>query len=226
MSHGALGPRQYREPLASNPLDTEQAHYPEWEFSGAAENHHYLVPAVLRALPAGDVRVLDLGCGNGALTARIRQAGKRVSGIDFTPSGIERARRENPGVTFHVHDLNEPLPDSMRGQFDAVVSAEVIEHLFLPRTLFARCREALGDHGHAIITTPFHGYWKNLAIVLSGQSDRHWAPLTDYGHIKFFSKKTLQQIARECGFEPLRVVGAGRIPLLAATMVMTAQLIP
>ena len=62
--------------------------------------------------------------------------------------------------------------------------------------------------------------------MVTGRSDSHWGPLADYGHIKFFSKKTLSQIARECGFEPVRVLGAGRIPLLAATMVMTADLVP
>lgn len=211
--------------MASSPTSDEESRYPEWVFSGEAENHHYLVPAVLRALPPGKVRVLDLGCGNGALTAKIHDAGKDVTGLDFTPSGIERARQTNPGVDFVVHDLNEPLPDSLRGQFDVVVSAEVIEHLFLPRTLFTRCREALGQSGQVIITTPFHGYWKNLAIVLTGKSDHHWAPLADYGHIKFFSKTTLKEIARECGFEPVGVVGAGRVPLLSATMVMTANLI-
>jgi 2-polyprenyl-3-methyl-5-hydroxy-6-metoxy-1,4-benzoquinol methylase len=210
--------------VASDP-GTGEVHYPEWEFSGEAENHHYLVPAVLRALPKGPARVLDLGCGNGALTAKIKAAGKEVMGVDFTPSGIDRARQSNPGVTFHVHDLNEPLPESLRGEFDVVVAAEVIEHLFLPRTLFARCREALGDRGQAVITTPFHGYWKNLAIVLAGKSDHHWNAKSDYGHIKFFSKRSLTEMARECGFEPDRVVGAGRIPVLPATMVMSAHLV-
>jgi 2-polyprenyl-6-hydroxyphenyl methylase/3-demethylubiquinone-9 3-methyltransferase len=207
-------------------MSAEETSYPEWVFSGEAENHHYLVPAVLRTLPAGRVRVLDLGCGNGALTAKIHHAGKDVTGVDFTPSGIERARQSNPGVDFVIHDLNEPLPESLRGRFDVVVSAEVIEHLFLPRTLFTRCREALGESGQAIITTPLHGYWKNLAIVVTGKSDHHWNPLADYGHIKFFSKKTLRETARECGFEPARVLGAGRVPLLRATMVMTANLLP
>ena len=200
-------------------------HYPEWVFSGEADNHHYLVPAILRALPAGPARVLDLGCGNGAITAKIKAAGKEVTGLDFAPSGIERARRDNPGVTFYVHDLTDPLPESLRGQFDVVVSAEVIEHLFLPKTLFARCREALGQAGQVIVTTPYHGYVKNLAIVLTGKSDHHWNVQADYGHIKFFSKRSLTEMARQCGFEPDRIVGAGRVPLLAATMVMTAHLV-
>jgi 2-polyprenyl-6-hydroxyphenyl methylase/3-demethylubiquinone-9 3-methyltransferase len=160
------------------------------------------------------------------LTARIHEAGKQVTGVDFTPSGIEGGRQTNPGVDFLVHDLNEPHPDSLRNQFDVVVSAEVIEHLFLPRTLFARCREALGQSGRVIITTPLQGFWKNLAIVVTGQSDHHWDPLADYGHIKFFSQKTLRQIATEGGFEPIGVVGAGRLPPLSATMVMTANLVP
>jgi len=210
--------------LADEPAD--EAHYPEWVFSGEAENHHYLVPAVLRALPPGPVRVLDLGCGNGAITGRIHEAGKDVTGLDFTLSGIERARASHPGVPFVLHDLNHPLPEALRGAFDVVVSVEVIEHLFLPRTLFARCKEALGESGRVVISTPMHGFWKNLAIVLAGRSDHHWTPLADYGHIKFFSKRTLRQMATECGFVPRSVVGAGRVPLLSATMVMTADLVP
>ncbi|MGH9006512.1 MAG: class I SAM-dependent methyltransferase [Acidimicrobiales bacterium] len=65
-----------------------------------------------------------------------RGAGEQVSGVDLTPSGIERARRDNPGAPFFVHDLGEPLPAERPGRLDVVVSAEVIEHLFLPRTPF------------------------------------------------------------------------------------------
>jgi len=198
--------------------------YPEWTFSGEAANHHYLVPAVLRSLPQEKgLRLLDIGCGNGALSARLAEAGMRVTGIDFTLSGIDRARRSFPDLEFAAHDITEPLPPELRGQFQVVVSAEVIEHLFLPRVLFARAAEALAPGGTLIVTTPYHGYWKNLAIAVTGRFDAHWVPLSDYGHIKFFSKATLGRLARECGFEPVRWIRAGRIPPLAATMVMTAR---
>jgi 2-polyprenyl-3-methyl-5-hydroxy-6-metoxy-1,4-benzoquinol methylase len=197
--------------------------YPEWTFSGEADNHHYLVPAVLAALPEGPgTRVLDLGCGNGALTGRIRETGAEVVGVDFTESGLDRARAAVPGVEFRRHDLTEPLPPDLCGAFDAVVAAEVIEHLFLPSVVFDRCAEALAPGGRAVISTPFHGYWKNLAIVLAGRSDRHWSPLADYGHIKFFSPRTLTELARTCGFEPVALRRAGRVPPFSATMVMTA----
>jgi 2-polyprenyl-6-hydroxyphenyl methylase/3-demethylubiquinone-9 3-methyltransferase len=36
------------------------------------------------------------------------------------------------------------------------------------------------------VTTPYHGYVKNLALAVTGQLDRHWQPWRDGGHIKFF----------------------------------------
>ena len=151
--------------------DTSASGYPEWTFSGEAENHHYLVPAVLRSLPPEKgLRLLDIGCGNGALSARLAQAGMKVTGIDFTLSGIDRARGSFPDLEFAAHDITEPLPPELRGRFDVVVSAEVIEHLFLPRGLFACAHEALAPGGTLIVTTPYHGYWKNLAIALRAVS--------------------------------------------------------
>jgi 2-polyprenyl-3-methyl-5-hydroxy-6-metoxy-1,4-benzoquinol methylase len=201
--------------------------YWEWTFSGESPNHRYLVPAVvkaLRQLPSG--RILDIGCGNGALTGKIAAAGFDVTGIDFTSSGIDRARQSFPTITFLDHDINQPLPDDLLGKFDVVLSAEVIEHLFLPRALFTRAREALGDDGHMVVSTPFHGYLKNLALALAGKFDHHWQAGSDFGHIKFFSERTLGDMARECGFDPIARDRGGRIRPLAATMVMTATLLP
>jgi 2-polyprenyl-3-methyl-5-hydroxy-6-metoxy-1,4-benzoquinol methylase len=201
--------------------------YWEWTFSGESPNHRYLVPAVvkaLRQLPSG--RILDIGCGNGALTGKIAAAGFDVTGIDFTSSGIDRARQSFPAITFLDHDINQPLPQDLLGKFDVVLSAEVIEHLFLPRALFTRAREALGADGYMVVSTPFHGYLKNLALAVGGRFDHHWQAGSDFGHIKFFSEKTLGDMARQCGFDPIAQDRGGRIRPLAATMVMTAQLLP
>ncbi len=199
--------------------------YWEWTFSGEATNHHYLVPAVIKALRAsGAERVLDIGCGNGALTAKVAQAGFEVAGIDFASSGINRARESFPELEFFESDISDPLPAQLHGSFDTVMSAEVIEHLFLPRMLFTRSREALGTSGNIVVTTPYHSYSKNLALAVTNKFDKHWQTLGDFGHIRFFSESTLGTMAKGCGFEPVAWARAGRIPALAATMVMTASL--
>lgn len=199
--------------------------YVEWVSAEDQPHHGYVVPAMLRALgPPSGRRLLDLGCGNGAITAKLAAAGFAASGVDFEQHGIEIASMALPGIDFRVHDLAQPLPPELSGRFDLVVTAEVIEHLFLPRELFARAREAIGDRsGRLVVTTPYHGYVKNLVIALFGRCDHHASPLADFGHIKFFSKKTLAEMGRQCGFHSTRFTLAGRVPPLSASMVMTAE---
>lgn len=204
-----------------------RTHYWDWVSADEQPHHRYLVPVILRALgPAAGRTLLDIGCGNGALTAKMAEAGFRAAGVDSEVSGIERARGAFPGIDFSLQDVSEPLPAELRDRFDVVVTAEVIEHLFLPRQLFARAREALAPDGVLVVTTPYHGYVKNLMIAAFNQFDEHVGALGDYCHIKFFSRKTLGEMARQCGFEPVRWDTAGRVPPIAASMVMTARLSP
>jgi 2-polyprenyl-3-methyl-5-hydroxy-6-metoxy-1,4-benzoquinol methylase len=106
--------------------------------------------------------------------------------------------------------------------FDLVISVEVIEHVYEPRTLLAQAREVLRPGGRFVITTPYHGYLKNLLIAGLGKSDAHYNPLWDGGHIKFWSRKTLSAALREAGFEDIRFYGAGRVPYFWKSMILTA----
>jgi 2-polyprenyl-3-methyl-5-hydroxy-6-metoxy-1,4-benzoquinol methylase len=112
----------------------------------------------------------------------------------------------------------------LQDAFDVIVSVEVIEHLLLPRQLFSRAKEALKRNGELIITTPYHGYWKNLLIALTGKFDDHWHPLRDYGHVKFFSTQTLSKLFEEQGFELTHVKRVGRIPPVAKSLMMRGRL--
>jgi hypothetical protein len=65
-----------------------------------------------------------------------------------------------------------------------------------------------------IISTPYHGYLKNLVLALGNKWDSHLTPLWDGGHIKLWSRKTLSQLLSEAGFHVVRFIGAGRLPFL------------
>ena len=86
-------------------------------------------------------------------------------------------------------------------------------------TLFA----LLEPGGTAIVSTPYHGYWKNLALALSGKMDAHFTALWDYGHIKFWSVATLTRLLAEAGFVDIRFQRVGRIPALAKSMIAIAR---
>jgi 2-polyprenyl-3-methyl-5-hydroxy-6-metoxy-1,4-benzoquinol methylase len=197
-----------------------------WEGSESAESHGYLAGPLLRILDdLGAREVLDLGSGNGSLTARLAAPGRFMSGLDHSESGVQLARQRHPQISFDQFDILAQLPATHLVRFDAVVSAEVIEHLPFPRKLFDRAKEALLPGGTLIVTTPFHGYWKNLSIALAGKFDEHWHPLRDYGHIKFFSRRTLVDLFTECGFVDVKFRTAGRIPPLSCSMLVSGRLL-
>jgi len=77
--------------------------------------------------------------------------------------------------------------------------------------------------GTAIISTPYHGYWKNLVMALSGKLDAHFTVLWEHGHIKFWSIKTLSTLLADAGFVDIRFERVGRVPLLAKSMIAIAR---
>ena len=121
----------------------------------------YLAPAVdplLTALPRGS-RVLDVGCGNGYWPGRLAAMGFQVIGIDPSPSGIALARTAHPAVRFEERALSEDLlTDLGEPPFDAVVSFEVVEHLYAPARWAAACFKAIKPDGLFICSAPYHGY--------------------------------------------------------------------
>ena len=142
---------------------------------------------------ARTARVLDLGCGNGALAKQLQQWGYAVEGIDPSPSGLAAARHLCPDLSFHQAIAS---PEAIRalalGPFDVVVSTEVVEHCYAPRQWAAAAFMALRPGGLLIASTPYHGYLKNLVLAASGKLDGHFTALWDGGHIKFGSRRPSQ----------------------------------
>lgn len=194
-----------------------------WDKEGESPVHRLVGPPIVELLRQhGAARVLDLGCGNGAFTHWLQQAGFQVEGLDGSRSGVELARKAYPDIPFLQMDLvSGDIPEQHIHQFDAVVSVEVIEHLLLPRMLMKNAQQALKPGGLLIVTTPYHGYWKNLALALTNGFDAHWHPLRDYGHIKFFSRQTLTQLFEEFSLEQVEFQTVGRIPPLANSMIVS-----
>ena len=202
---------------------------PYYPYHNAAASHTqaYLWPLVMREVEAaarerGDRRVFDLGCGNGAFAAMLRTNGYNVTGVDPSRDGIREALTAHPDLNLH-HGSSEDDLASAYGRFPIVTSLEVVEHVYAPREFVARIHDLLLPGGTAIISTPYHGYVKNLALALTGKLDAHFTALWDHGHIKFWSKKTLSILLREAGFSSPRFVLAGRIPPLAKSMIAVAK---
>jgi 2-polyprenyl-3-methyl-5-hydroxy-6-metoxy-1,4-benzoquinol methylase len=194
-----------------------------WNAAECSEAHYYLAPVTLDFLSYfGSRTVLDLGCGNGAFTNVLQAGGYDVTGCDLSASGIALAKEKFTNITFFQQDLTQQLSRNHTEQYDAVVSTEVIEHLLLPRSLVSNAVVAMRPGGVFIVSTPFHGYWKNLALAVSNKFDDHWHPLRDFGHVKFFSRNTLSRLLREYGLQIQRIKVVGRVPIFGRSIVIAA----
>ena len=188
----------------------------------ACHTKDYLWEPVRRWIPAG-ATVLDAGCGNGAFAGMLAGAGYDVAGVDLSESGIANARRTYPDVPFERASVTDDLAAVFGRQFNTVTSLEVVEHLYDPRAYAAALFGALEPGGTAILSTPYHGYLKNLALAVAGKMDDHFTALWDGGHIKFWSRRTLTRLLAEAGFEDVRFRGAGRLPYLWKSMILSAR---
>lgn len=182
-----------------------------------------VVEGMVGPLPAG-ARILDIGCGNGALAAHFLARGMQVVGVDLSESGISIARKKYPQGRFEILNAEGDLLESLGAEpFDVVISTEVIEHLYDPRAFARTAFAAVRPGGRFVCTTPYHGYAKNLALSLAGKWDSHANPLWDGGHIKLFSRRTLGRLLEEAGFLNIRFTGIGRLPYLWMSMAMAGD---
>ena len=99
-------------------------------------------------------RVLDLGCGDGALTGVLAGAGASVVGVDVAESALARARSKHPQLTFAVTPIDGPLPYD-DGTFDVVWSSEVIEHVADTARWLSEVRRVLVPRGRLLLTPEY-----------------------------------------------------------------------
>jgi SAM-dependent methyltransferase len=171
--------------------------------------------------------ICDLGSGNGYLANQLAALGHRVTGIDSSKSGVEVASSNyvSDNLNFICSEIKPELMQSYfnNKRFDAVVSNDVIEHLYRPSDLLETASLLLKPGGFLIVGAPYHGYLKNLGLSLLNKWDSHHGVDWDGGHIKFFSVGTLKQMVTCNGFEDPKFHFFGRIPWLWKNMICVAR---
>ena len=189
--------------------------------------HEYLLPTVEKVLTSQfpekeNRRLFDLGCGNGSVAAYFANQGYQVAGVDPSEEGIKQAHSNYPELQLKNGSGYDDLASEF-GKFPAVISLEVIEHVYSPRDFAANLFRLVEPGGLAIVSTPYHGYIKNVALAVTGKLDSHFTALWDHGHIKFWSFKSLSRLLTEAGFQQLEFYRVGRIPMLAKSMIAVAR---
>jgi ubiquinone/menaquinone biosynthesis C-methylase UbiE len=142
---------------------------------------------------------LDLGCGDGRLTARLQA--ERVTAADVSPSALERAAQRLPHAQLLELEPDAPLPltDS---SFDLVLCAETVEHVRDVQLLLSEARRVLRPGGRLAVTTPSHSRLTGIDVLCRG-FERRFPPLSP--HLRFFTRRSLADLLDGLGFDLLQL---------------------
>jgi len=130
-------------------------------------------------------RALDIGCGDGRLTAELEAA--ELTAADVSAVALERARRRLLDATLVLVRTDAVLPFD-DGGFDLMLCAETLEHVRDVQLLLSEARRVLRPGGTLAITTP-------AAPPLMRPPD----PLSP--HLRFFTRRSLERLLGELGFD-------------------------
>jgi len=162
-----------------------------------AENYwfrrHEVVYEFLAPRVAGQ-QVLEVGCGEGYGTALLARSAARIVGVDYDAAAAAHAARSYPAARFARANLAAlPVPS---GSFDALVTLQVIEHVWNHPEFVGECRRAVRPGGRLLVSTP------NRLTFSPGRD----TPLNPF-HTKEFTARELTKLLAGGGFEIEAVLG-------------------
>lgn len=168
----------------------------DWSSDDPAE-----VAGILHGLMPSQARVLDIGCGTGAVTL-VANRGKNndVWGIEPDPERAALAGMRGINVTCGTLD-HAFVQD--RPPFDVVMLTDVLEHVAAPAELLSLAASALKPGGLVLLSVPNVAHWTMRLHLLRGRFDYTETGIRDATHLRWFTETTLRALLQECGLDVL-----------------------
>jgi 2-polyprenyl-3-methyl-5-hydroxy-6-metoxy-1,4-benzoquinol methylase len=193
--------------------DTPSEHaIPSQQASVAAPNYYgHARPEVVGLVPMSARRILDVGCGAGALGLALKQRGPcHVTGIEYVPEVAARAATVLD--TAIAGDAFNELAALPLAHFDAIVMADVLEHVDDSDRLLGLARERLAPGGRLILSIPNVRHWSVVLPLLGGRWDYQDAGILDRTHLRFFTRHNMLEMMQRNGYA-VENVQASMMPL-------------
>jgi trans-aconitate methyltransferase len=166
-------------------------------------------PEITVHVPRSARRVLDLGCATGATGAALKaRQDAEVVGVEREPDYAREAQARLDRVI--VADV-ERLDPSGLGRFDALIAADVLEHLVDPWAALRRYAALLEPGGTAVVSLPNVGHWSTYAYLLRGTWPRKPEGIFDATHLRWFTLRDARELLAQADLETHTVVRRGWI---------------
>jgi 2-polyprenyl-3-methyl-5-hydroxy-6-metoxy-1,4-benzoquinol methylase len=169
---------------------------PRYDFEGIDLDSDSVHADVVTLVDEGS-RVLELGPATGYMTRALMQRGCKVVGIELDPEMAAKAEAFTERMI--VGDIDELDLDAQLGEerFDAIVAADVLEHLKDPLKVLADLKPFLKPDGAFVISFPNVAHGSVRLALLSGHFDYQDIGLLDSTHLRFFTRESFEELLDE-----------------------------
>lgn len=164
--------------------------------------------------------ILEFGCGEAPLGAALKARQKcRVVGIELDPRAAAIARKRIDDV--YCGDARQ-IVSIIEEKFDWIIGGDIVEHLDEPWSFLADLRRVCAPKGHLLLSIPNVANAAVVSDLIRGRFDYVYMGLTCVGHLRFFTKRTIDEMLTIAGWTIVdiapqeTVVTRGREELLAA----------
>lgn len=159
----------------------------------------YVRQEILDLVPLTAKRILDIGCGAGRLgeVLKVRQRA-HVTGVEAIPAAAAQAKMRLD--VLYEGDI-ESLSLTEVEPFDAIVCADVLEHLKNPLAVLRHLRNTLSPEGHLIVSLPNVRHHSVVRGLLEGHWTYEPAGLLDETHLRFFTRREIEKMLFRAGYQ-------------------------
>lgn len=181
---------------------------------------HDQIAEIIKLKVEKGAKILDMGAGQGALSARLCDLGYAVTAADINDDDYGLIGRDIKfdHVNFDDQKDLESFISQHESQFDVVCGVEVIEHVENAWAYVRGLNKLVKPSGFVLITTPNITSWLSRLIFLrQGQFLCFKEENLSYGHINPISRFELELIMDRSGLKEIEIFSAGTLPPLYFT---------
>lgn len=153
------------------------------------------VPGIMRAMMPSNVRVLDVGCGTGAVTL-IANTGHANTVTGIEPNAQRAALARSRGLDVRVGLLDDAFCQD-GDMFDVVMSSDVMEHTANPGEFLQLMRRVVKPDGLLLISVPNVAHWTVRLKLLLGRFDYEPTGIMDATHLRWFTARSLAHLLEQ-----------------------------
>lgn len=151
---------------------------------------------VLPFIPGDIESLLDIGCASGKFGEAVRnKTGCRVVGVERNCYEAQKAKARLDLVI-----EGDILCADIKEKFDCITCLDVLEHLSDPDAFLQKIKSLLNSDGSLVLSIPNIGHWSIIEDLIAGRWDYLPAGILTVSHLRFFTKRTIQTLLEDSGF--------------------------